>query len=96
VSYTKVMLIFRITAQQPVDVNPTYLYMWGHLTPLVYSVSNENEYKTHQRISVLVQPSANAPRPFKMRDSPFSDVSMRALIQMQDILCTYCALCIVT
>jgi hypothetical protein len=45
-----------------------------------------NEETLHQRIFMPVKPFANAPGPLKGCDSLRLDVSMRALIQVEDIL----------
>jgi hypothetical protein len=46
---------------------------------------------THE-FFMIVKPFSTAPGPLKGRDSPWSDVYMRALIQVEDILSICCEL----
>jgi hypothetical protein len=53
--------IFRSTAQQSTDVNRIFFSVWGHLEPLVYSATIENEETRHQRIFYACQTIRNRP-----------------------------------
>ena len=56
-----------------------------HKTP-EYSASIENEENLLQLIFMRVKLYASASKPLKTCDSPRSDVSVRALIRVEDIL----------
>ena len=58
----------------------------GNLKRVVYSAPSENGGTIHQRIFMSGKPFATAPEPLKWCDSQWSDVSMRALIQVEDVL----------
>jgi len=58
----------------------------------MYSVAIENEETLHQRVLRLVRPFATAPVPMKVCDSPPPDVSMCALIGVENILSIPCEL----
>jgi hypothetical protein len=80
------------TVQQRVDLNPFDFLLWGYLKTLVYSATVENE--THFIIAFFmpVKRVSPSPRPLKVCDSPWSDVSIRALVQVGDILRICCEL----
>jgi hypothetical protein len=75
-------LSFRGTAQQRVDLNPLYFYLWGQLKTLLHSAPIKNEDTFHQRVFYACQTICNRPENFE-------SMSMRALIQA-DILSTCC------
>ena len=58
----------------------------------MYSVVIENEETLHQRVLRPLRPYATAPGSIKLCDSPRSDVSMCALIGVEDILIIPCEL----
>ena len=58
----------------------------------MYSVAIENEKTLHQRVLRPVRPFATAPGPARVCDSLRSDVSMCALIGVEDILSIPCEL----
>ena len=62
----------------------------GRLTDLVCSVANELEETLHQLVLSTVRPFASTQGPMKLCDSPRSDVSMCALIGVEDILSVGC------
>jgi hypothetical protein len=68
---------FQRTSQQLLDISPLDFYLWGNLKTVVYSAPSENEGTIHQRIFYACQ---------TLRDSQWSDVSIRALIQVEDVL----------
>jgi len=58
----------------------------------VYSAEIENEEIFHQQVLRSVKPFATAPRPMKVCDSPRSNLSMCALIGVENILDLPCEL----
>jgi hypothetical protein len=64
----------------------------GRLKALVYSVVIENEENLHQHVLRPDIPLATAMQTMKVCDSPQSDVSMCALIGVEDILSIACEL----
>jgi hypothetical protein len=76
---------FRVSAQKRVDLNPSDLYLWGHLGSLVYAAPIANKETLHQSI-FCVKTFATDPGHFKVCDSPWPDTSKRELIQEEDIL----------
>jgi hypothetical protein len=73
------------TVQQCVDHSPVIFYLWGHLEPLMYSDTTENEGTFTNTFFMRVKPFAAALRPLKGCYIPWSDVSMCTLIHMEDI-----------
>jgi hypothetical protein len=84
--------VFEIQPPRSPELNPLDFYLWEHLKTLVYSAPNENEETLHQRILMPVKPLATASEPLKGCHSPWSDVSIRALIQVEDVLSICCEL----
>jgi hypothetical protein len=62
---------------------------------LLYSAWSENEETPHKRIFMPVGPFLIAPGPLEGWDSPWSDVSMRAFNQVDDIFGIWCKLWLV-
>jgi hypothetical protein len=63
----------------------------GMLETLVYSAPIENGETLHQHSSHACQkPFATTQGPLEVCDSPWLDVSMCELIQVEDILSIYC------
>jgi hypothetical protein len=58
----------------------------------MYSDPIQNEETFHQNIFMPVEPFATTPGPLKECNSPWSDISMRVLIQVEDILSICCEL----
>jgi hypothetical protein len=85
-------LSFRGAAQEHIDLNPLDFYLCGHLNTIMYSPPIENKEALHQWIFAPVKPFATAPGPLKWCDSPWSDVSMCALIKAEGILSNWCEL----
>jgi len=71
---------FRDTVQQCVDHSPVVFYLWGHLNPLMYSATTENEDTLQQHIFMPVKPFASVFGPLKGCYIPWSHVSMCILI----------------
>ena len=85
---------FRGTVQHlSPDFSASDFYLWGHLKTLVYSGAVESEETIHKHNFIMpVKTFATARGPLKGCDGPFSDVSMRPLIQVEGILSICCEL----
>jgi hypothetical protein len=74
-------------------VNTSCFLSVERLKALGYSVAIENKETLQQHVLSPVRPFVNpSPGPMKVCDSPLSDVSMCALIGVQDILIIPCEL----
>jgi hypothetical protein len=80
------------------DVNALDFYLWGHLKPLVYATSIDNEEAFHDRIVVACQTIHNYPCIIEWMWRSWWDLSKRALSLLEDILSTYykCTLSAIT
>ena len=66
-----------------------HVYLWQHLKTLVHSAKTENERNLHLPIFDTYQTSTG---PLQGFYSPWSDVSLRALVQVKDIFSFCCEL----
>jgi hypothetical protein len=73
-------------------LNPSAFLSVGRLKAVVYSDAIGTEEIIHQRVLMPVRTFATAPEPTKLCDSPRSDVSVCALIVVEDILSIPCEL----
>jgi len=67
------------------DLKPLHLYQCGHLTTLVYSAPIKNGGTLYRSMFMPLKPFVTAPGPLTVRDCPWSEVSMQALVQVEDI-----------
>jgi hypothetical protein len=73
------------TVQWCTNLSPLNFYVWGNLKTLVYVALIENEETLHQHIFDACQAIENCPRTFWKCVSPWSDISMHALVQVEEV-----------
>ena len=66
-------------------ISPVVFCLWGHLKPLIYSSTTENEDTLTNTFFMPVKPFAAAVGPLKGCYLPLSDMSMCTLIHVEDI-----------
>ena len=69
-----------------------FLSMGTLENPLLYSAAFENAETLHQRIIEAYQPIPDSLRNFEICDSPWTELSMRELIEMENIWNICCEL----
>jgi hypothetical protein len=81
--------VFELQHPRSPDLNPSDFRQWGQIETPMYSVPIKMEHFADAFL-ITVKPFASALEPLKVCDSPCSDVSLRALIQVGDIFSIYC------
>jgi len=87
--YFRKHLVFEVQPPRSSDLNPLDCNQCEHLITLLYSAIVKNRHFTNA-FMIPVRPFATATGPFERCRSLWSDVSMRALIQVEGILSICC------
>jgi hypothetical protein len=85
--------VFEVQPPRSPDLSPLDLYLWGHFKiPRAFDLQFKMKVHFDQSIFMPVKPFATTAGPLKNCKTPWSVVSMSALIQLEDILGICCEL----
>ena len=92
--YTRPETVFEKQPPSSPDFNLFFCHLWCHIRTSVCSAQLTVKWHVTNAVFMLVKPSASAPEPLKWWESPWSDVSKRALISVEEVQCICCELCL--